>query len=142
MQIVYSTLFNSGSILLGMAGFFLALFIFLKKKTKKKLFCPLRANCDSVIQSKYSDFMGIPVELLGMFYYSFVSFAYLFIASDFLMSIVFKQFAVAVSGLSVLFSVYLIIIQGFVIKQWCTWCVLSALISISIFLLAYLNLII
>ncbi|MEX2008028.1 MAG: vitamin K epoxide reductase family protein, partial [Candidatus Spechtbacterales bacterium] len=54
---------------LALTGLFVAIYIFRKKHSQRPLVCPMRANCDVVIHSQFSTFLGIPLELLGMLYY-------------------------------------------------------------------------
>ena len=128
-------------IFLAFAGFLIARYIrHHKKNVKEALVCPLKANCDTVIHSDYSRFLGIPLEVLGMIYYGLLALSYGLL-------IVFPSFGIPliVSGLMVasicafLFSIYLTIVQAFVIKNWCTWCIISATICAAIFLIDVLN---
>lgn len=127
--------------LFGLFGFSLAFYLYSKKKTKKKLICPMRSNCDTVIHSDYSKIMGIPVEVLGMLYYAIIGSSYTII---FILGIWSDQFAIVLLGISMcaaLFSIYLVSIQAFVVKHWCAWCLCSALTSLLIALLSYLHVI-
>jgi len=124
---------------LGIAGFLIAAYIYGKKKAKKKLVCPRYSNCDTVIHSDYSKILGIPVEVLGMIYYAFIGTAYSFVFIFGLWSMTVALILIGISGCAVLFSVYLVSIQAFVLKHWCMWCLCSAFISISIFILSYIH---
>lgn len=135
MQILFISLIS----LLGLAGFLLASYIYRKKRAKKKLICPMRSNCDTVTHSDYSRIFGMPVEILGMAYYLIISFGYGIVSILNLWTTPIPQVLIGLSGCAVLFSVYLISLQAFVIKQWCTWCLCSGLISLLIFALAYLR---
>lgn len=126
-------------VLLGLSGFVLASFIHNKKSKKKKLVCPMRSNCETVIHSDYSKLFGIHVEVLGMLYYSFIAFAYgiyHLIYLPYILLIILSLISLS----AVIISTYLISIQAFVIKQWCTWCIFSAMLSVSIFGLGVLAL--
>ncbi len=125
--------------LLGLLGFLLSFYIYSKKKTKQKLICPMRSNCDTVIHSDYSKIIGIPVEILGMVYYTLIGSAYSIIFILDLWSISVALILIGISICALLFSIYLVTLQAFVIKQWCTWCLGSATISALIFLLSYLH---
>ena|SRR3989338_524816 len=119
---------------LGWAGFALASYIFLKKWYQESLVCPLKAHCDPVIHSEFATFVGIPVEILGMFYYGSVAVFYGMLA---IVPIVpgstVSFLAVMFSTTAFLFSLYLTFIQAFAIRQWCSWCLVSAGISTTIF---------
>ncbi len=127
--------------LLGLTGFLIASYIHRKKLGKKKLICPMRSNCETVIHSDYSKILGINVEILGMSYYFLVSIMYAFLN---VLNFYFPNILwilLAFSGCSVLFSIYLLSVQTFIIRHWCIWCLCSALISVLIFFLSYLNLV-
>lgn len=129
MVYIYDIIF----IFLGFAGFVLAFYIYTKKRAKQPLICPLRTNCETVITSKYSKILGIPVEILGMSYYLLVAFFHgvivllpgLLTPDVFFVSLLISSFAVA-------FSFYLVLVQAFAIKQWCTWCLISASLCVLI----------
>ncbi len=119
-------------IALGLFGFLLASYIHRKKSAKKKLVCPMRSNCETVIHSDYSKILGVPVEVLGMCYYAFIALSY----GVYHITYTSPIFLIVLSGISlsaVIFSTYLISLQAFVIKQWCTWCLCSAMTSAIIF---------
>lgn len=115
-------------IILSLSGFVLALYIYTTKKSKEKkpLVCPIGGTCDTVVNSKYSKFLGFPVELMGMGYYGLVILFYTARLLGFEMSQEFIFIAVSFSILAFLFSVYLVLVQAFSIKHWCTWCLFSA----------------
>ncbi len=116
-------------------GFLLALYIRHKKTAKEEIICPIGSNCQNVIHSEYSKFLGIPVELLGLFYYGFTALFYgalaampvLKISSGFILGVLTFSFA------AFLFSLYLTFIQAFYLRAWCTWCLVSAGLCTLIF---------
>ncbi|MBP6879973.1 MAG: vitamin K epoxide reductase family protein [Candidatus Pacebacteria bacterium] len=120
-------------IFIGFAGFFLAFNIWSKKQEKKPLVCPMKSDCNTVVHSRFSVFAGIPLEVIGMLYYTFVIFTHVLflffgVHSDWLVFI--TLFA---SATAFLFSLYLTSIQAFVLKQWCVWCLTSAFFCFIIF---------
>ena len=127
--------------LLGLTGFLLSRHIYLKKKSKKKLICPMRSNCDTVIHSDYSKILGIPVEILGMIYYLIIAFSYSLVFVLNLWSMPVAMVLVGLSACALLFSIYLVSLQAFVVKHWCFWCLSSGIISLVIFLLSYWNIV-
>lgn len=135
---MHTLLINLISIL-GLSGFLLSIYIYSKKKTKKKLICPMRSNCDTVIHSDYSKIVGIPVEILGMLYYVTIGSAYTFVFVLGLWSYSVACVLIGMSGAALLFSVYLVSLQAFVVRHWCFWCLCSAGISLSIFVLSYFH---
>ena len=126
--------------LLGICGFLVARHIYKHKKENKPLVCPIGFECDFVVKSDYSQFMGVSLEIFGMIYYASLSLFYLL--SLFVFSIIpaiLSSFLLLASLGAFLFSLYLLCLQIFVLKKGCSWCVVSALISILIFILTALN---
>jgi uncharacterized membrane protein len=122
-------------IFLAFGGFLIARYIYHhKKNVKEALVCPLKANCDEVIHSDYSRFMGVSVEVLGMIYYCLIAVSYGLI-------VIFPvlDLPLVASGLlfatvcAFIFSIYLTLVQAFALKNWCTWCLISASICGAIF---------
>jgi uncharacterized membrane protein len=135
--ILEKVFFDLGPIIFGIAGFLLAAYVYSKKQKQENLVCPMNGSCDEVVNSRYSKFLGVPVELMGMFYYAFIilAYAYIFLNGD-AVSDVFKFFMTGVTVGAFFFSVYLIIIQAFILRMWCTWCLFSAGFSTFIFITA------
>ncbi|MEX1997562.1 MAG: vitamin K epoxide reductase family protein [Candidatus Andersenbacteria bacterium] len=124
----------------GLAGIFLAGYIRYKKIKHQVLVCPLNSNCEAVTHSEFSTFLGIPVELLGIAYYLLITISYtlfLFVPSLATINVVFAS--VIISTGAFLFSLYLTFIQAFSLKQWCTWCLMSASLCTIIFITALLG---
>jgi len=128
------TFFYPLVIIAAVIGFFLSLYIRNKKAGKQTLVCPLRASCDDVIHSEYSRFFGVPVELMGLVYYALVALVY--VGLQFQPGLIPDQAILWVLGLTataLLFSLYLTVIQAIVLKQWCSWCLVSAGLCAAIF---------
>ncbi len=121
-----------------LGGFLLAAYIrYHKKSGRQRLVCPLGHDCDSVIHSEYSLFFGIPVELLGLVYYGFVAVSYgIFLILPSAATPFFVFSVLVLTTVAFLFSLYLTFIQAFVLREWCTWCLMSAGFCAVIFALA------
>ena len=129
------TFLNLFLIVTALGGFSLAVFIFTSKRKSKPIACPMDGHCDAVVRSEFSKFFGIPVEILGMLYYSTIVLAYsiFYFRSDLAIPIVaFSMFGL--TSFSFLFSLYLTFVQAFSLKQWCVWCLTSAGLASFIFL--------
>ena len=115
---------------LGAAGFILARHIYKKKQEKKPLMCPLRTKCEQVVSSGYSKLAGFPLERLGMYYYGFI-FSVYGVLSIFpsLHSGLVSFVLLLVSAGAFLLSLYLVCVQAFALRAWCTWCLMSAVLS-------------
>lgn len=121
-------------------GFLLAFYIHHTKKTGEKLVCPVGASCDTVVHSVYSRFWGMPVELFGLAYYGLIAVSYgLFVIFPHFITPLAVFVVLGITIVASLFSAYLTFIQAFNIKQWCSWCLVSAGICASIFILALLG---
>jgi uncharacterized membrane protein len=96
----------------------------------------LNGSCDEVTRSRYSRFFGVPVELLGVLYYGGVSAFYIFYKLVFGVAIHPTTLFItsAVTCFAFIFSLYLVFIQSFVLRKWCTWCLFSAGFSTLIFI--------
>lgn len=141
MSIFEQTFFNLGPIIFGLAGLCVAGYVLIKKKTAQPMVCPLNGECDMVTSSKYSKFFGIAVEKLGVLYYGLIVVVYAlhnlipWLLSD---TVLFLMTGVTIGAF--IFSLYLIFIQAFVLKKWCTWCLFSAGFSTFIFITAMFGL--
>ena len=125
---------------LSIFGLLVSFYIYNKKKKKKKLVCPRHSDCDTVIHSDYSRILGIPIEVLGIVYYVFIGYAYCFVFIFNIWSARTALVLVGVSMCALLFSIYLVAIQAFVVRQWCIWCLSSAATTLLILILSVWNL--
>lgn len=140
---IQSVIFILSPILFAFAGIILAIYIYTTKRNNSKiLVCPIGGHCDTVVNSKYSKFLGIPIEVIGIFYYGFIA---LFYSISYLKPHLFNEgifFLVTVfSVIAFLFSVYLVLIQAFALKNWCTWCLFSAGFTTIISVVAIMNIV-
>lgn len=118
-------------------GLGVALYIFYTKRHHKQLVCPVGSDCNAVVSSRYAKFLGIPLEYWGMFYYSVIAAAYIIlIFAPRLFSGFFLSGLTMITAAAFLFSLYLLFVQAFLLRQWCIWCLLSAALSIGIFIIS------
>ncbi len=129
-------------VLCALSGFCIALYIYLHKRRRKEapLVCPIGHTCDSVIHSRYARVLGMEVTLLGMAYYGMIAGAYKLMIYEFILPAIVYQLLVFASISGFLFSLYLLSIQAFVLKNWCSWCVISAALTTVILVLSYVRL--
>lgn len=125
-----------GIVISAFLGFLIAFYIYYKKSRQEQLVCILGEDCNKVVTSKYSRFLGIRLEVIGMAYYGLIAIYYgvdgAFFQSNF------PIVGTAVTGASILaflLSLYLIAIQLAVLRDLCEWCIASAILSTAIFLL-------
>lgn len=118
---------------LALAGFYIARHIDDRKKRGKKLICPLRMSCDTVIGSSYSTLFGVPLELLGMGYYGLTVVLHMVVFFGIVPN---PLYMLIIASVAFLFSLYLVLVQAYKLHSWCSWCVGSAFISTAIFFLS------
>ena len=93
-----------------------------KKTLVKCLFFP-EEWCRKVQKSKYSKMMGIPNSFLGLgMYLLMLVLALLF---HYGLIAIFAPVLVLI-GFGFLFSMYFLYVQAFILRAFCTWCVVSA----------------
>lgn len=124
-------------VVFALCGLSLAVFIHYKKRLHVPLVCPIGHSCDPVVHSRYSRFMDVPVELLGVLYYALIVAAYsLSLMYPALYEGTTALFLLGLSALAFLFSLYLTFVQAFMLREWCTWCLISAALCAGIFVTA------
>ncbi len=124
---------------LSFCGFIIAFYIYRKKSKKQKLICPRRETCDEVVNSSSSNFLGLSVEILGLFYYLFVFLGYTVILNLYFLNYNFfllDKIITISTVFAFLFSLRLVYLQHFVLKMDCTWCLLSSVVSFFLFLVS------
>ena len=95
--------------------------------------CFIVQGCDTVTTSSYSKILGVPVSLLGFMYYFLVLVLAMYYA-DKKRAITLSLFH-AVTTVGFCMSLWFLYAQAFIIKAWCTYCLLSAGTSITLFIL-------
>lgn len=93
-------------------------------------------GCNAVAQSEYSQLFGIPLGVYGVLFYALT----LVLASAILFLKVrgMQVYLLGLTGAGALSSVAFLFIQFFLIKAFCVYCVLSAVISFVLVGLAFL----
>lgn len=118
-------------------GFGVALYIYYTKRHHKQLVCPTGSDCNAVVTSRYAKFLGVSLEYWGMFYYTVIFSAYIIlIFTPHLLSEFFLYGFIMLAAAAFFFSLYLLFVQAFLLRQWCIWCLLSAMLSIAIFIVS------
>lgn len=108
------------------------------------LSCGGSSGCETVKNSEYARLVGIPLPILGLL--SYLALLVLVAAQNYPATVRHgwsPHLALAAFGVSligVLYSAYLTYVELFVIYAICRWCVASALIMLSLFLVSIFNL--
>jgi uncharacterized membrane protein len=114
------------AVLLAFLGILISGYLLYARILGSAIVCGL-SSCGIVNGSSYALFLGLPVSLLGLGFYLALIFL--------LLTKKFKLFFLATLA-GVLFSAYLTYLEAFVIHAWCQWCILSAWISVSLFIIS------
>jgi len=96
-------------------------------------------GCEAVNASRYAEFFGVPIALIGLGGYVVIGALAAYLA--FVRAARIAQFALfgaAVGGVA--FSIYLTYIELFVLYQICPWCVFSAIVITAIAVLSAVEL--
>ena len=119
--------------LVALAGLCDALYLTINHYTGEKVPCSVTGGCEAVLTSAWSEIGGIPLAAFGAAaYFTAFSLAILAAFGNRLMWKVFGVVATLMAG----FSVDLIYVQKFEIKEFCQYCLLSAATSVTLFLIA------
>jgi uncharacterized membrane protein len=118
-----------------------AVYLTIEKITHNKAMClPGLGDCWTVSNSPYSQIFGIPVAVFGLGAYLFIL---ILLKSESIYpnwkdSILMGTFGLALSG--TIYSIYLTYLEIAVIKAICPFCVISALVMLTIFICTILRL--
>jgi uncharacterized membrane protein len=132
-------IYRMGAALMSLLGLFVSAYLYLYKIGRIGTLACGTGDCETVQQSPWSRFLGVEVSLIGL-----VGYALLFvIALISLQSPSPRGWAArALTWLAaggVLFTAYLTSLELFVIHAICRWCVGSAVIIVSVLVLALLG---
>jgi uncharacterized membrane protein len=97
-------------------------------------------SCEVVQTSKWATFLGYPVAVWGVAYYlAVLGVSLAGLRADLVDDRRISQVLVAMTGVGVLFSLWLTYLELFVIDAICMWCVVSAVLATILFVLAWLD---
>ena len=122
--------------LLALLGIADALYLTIEHVTGQSVRCTIISGCSAVLSSPYAVVAGIPLAAVGgAAYFTVFSLAILAIfgyriAGKLLLPLVGAMFLV---------TLWLIYLQAFVIREFCQYCLLSALITTTLLVVAFLG---
>jgi len=122
--------------LLSLFGIADALYLTIEHVTGQSVRCTIISGCSEVLSSPYAVMAGIPLAAIGAAaYFTVFSLAILAlfgyrIAGKLLLPLVSAMF---------LISLWLIYLQAFVIREFCQYCLLSAAITLALFVVVFIN---
>jgi len=116
-------------IVLALVGIINASYLVWSHYKEKPLVCPIE-GCNKVVDSKWSNFLGIRNDVLGILFYILVLIGAFLIFFDYDV----KTYLIIGTGLGLFFSIFLVFIQAKIIKSYCFYCLVSAFINLLVFL--------
>lgn len=117
-------------LLLSLAGFFDSSYLTILHYKNVIPPCTIAKGCETVLTSQFSTLFGIPIALIGSFFFLTLIILLLLCRLNY-----FKLLAL----LGILVSVILFSIQAFVLHAFCQYCLLSEAIILAIFVLVKFN---
>ena len=125
-------------VVLSLFGLVLSSYIYYKRTRKQELVCVIGDDCNKVIKSKYGKTFIIPNDVVGIFYYILILISSLIflIFPEFLTNLVVLGRFIVV-GIAALFSVYLSLVQIFILKELCEYCLGANFINLLIFIFLF-----
>ena len=127
--------------LAALAGVFVALYLTLYKLGYFGTLACQIGSCEKVQTSKWATFLGFPVGSWGVGYYiGVLARAVAGLTPRFAESRTLSRVLVGVTAVGLVFSLWLTYLELFVIDAICQWCVISALLATSLFVLSWLDL--
>ena len=133
-----STVFTASFITLAIIGIADAGYLVWKHYSHKAgpLVCPLDHDCSKVTESKWSTIFWVRNEILGLLFYvsMLVAGLIIFFKPEFsLFSFPLLLLIKIAAGIGLMFSLFLLLVQIYKIKDYCFYCMLSALITLLLF---------
>jgi uncharacterized membrane protein len=119
--------------LVALVGLGDAIYLTIHHYTGEKVPCSVTGGCEAVLSSAYAEIGGIPLAAFGAAAY-FIAFS-LAILAAFGNRSMWKVFGV-VATLMAGYSIYLLYVQKFEIREFCQYCLLSAATSVTLFIIA------
>jgi len=117
-------------LVVSVVGFLDATYLTAKYYLDDPVTCSLLSGCEEVTSSKYSVILGIPLALLGAFYYLIASILlFLFMEGE---KSLLKPLSVITAG-GFITTLYLLYLQAFVLEAFCLYCLISASTSTILF---------
>lgn len=122
-------------VLLSLGGLVDSLYLTVEHLTGQTVRCTIVAGCSEVLSSSYAAIGSVPLAAVGVAaYFSVFSLATLALFGYRIAG----KLLLPLTALMLLVSVWLIYLQAFVIGAFCQFCLLSAAITIGLFVFSFL----
>lgn len=98
--------------------------------------CSIAHGCETVLTSKYATVLGIPIALLGVFYYFAVFIAMLLFAQT--KKTIWVILTCVATSITFVIAIILIYIQAFILHAFCQYCLASEFIDTLLMVFAWI----
>ncbi len=120
-------------ILLSIIGLVISGYIAISHVRNKKVVCPINSrSCNAVLDSDWSNILGLRNELIGLAYYLSIIIGLILINNGY--STISSILRIAAT-VSTLYSVFLMMIQVRILKEFCFYCFCTTIVNIALFIL-------
>ncbi|MES2178963.1 MAG: vitamin K epoxide reductase family protein [Gemmatimonadota bacterium] len=127
--------------LVALAGVFVALYLTMYKLGYIGTLACAVGSCEKVQTSKWATFLGVPVGAWGVAYYlGVLGISLAGLSPKLAERREVSQLLVGVTGIGLLFSLWLTYLELFVIDAICQWCVISAILATALFVISWMDL--
>ncbi len=106
-----------------------SVYLIYKNRPNQVLSCPLNTKCNAVLKSKWNKFLGVRNEIWGILYYLTL----LFLMVMYLYNVIGSEIIVITVSFGVIYSAFLTYIQIYRLKEYCVFCLFSAMINILLY---------
>jgi uncharacterized membrane protein len=105
------------------------------RRMGEKAVCPIGGGCHEVLESKWNRLFSVRNDVLGWIFYLVVGIISAFLILEIQPLDAWLWLLRAMVALAVIMSIFFTYLQAVVIKQWCFWCLMSALTVAVMFLI-------
>lgn len=120
-------------LLLSLGGIIDSGYLAYEHRQKRPLQCPMDHDCSVVTESKWSSILWVRNEILGLLYYLGAMSGILFTLARPEMKTSIHALLLLWTGAGLIFSLFLTIVQFKIIKDYCFYCLISAIITLLLF---------
>ena len=128
--------FAWAAVFVALCGLADAVYLTVHHYTEEKVPCSIISGCEQVLTSQYAEMFGIPTALFGALAY-FVAFCLALLAAFGNRKMWFVYGLM--TTVMFIFTVYLVYLQGIVIEAFCQFCLLSAITTTVLFIIALVS---
>ena len=110
-------------------GLLVSGYLFIEYASPNPIPCVSGRGCEVARASIYSSFLGIPTPAYGIIYYLALGFIGALWSDETKKKL--TPFLIALVGSAVAVSAFLTYVEAYVIHAWCSWCVMSAILTLA-----------